>query len=131
MPATGRSPLSYVFECHACQKPRLVKRTVALPEDTLSPHYHFYYKDLGLDCKVRDPTLRNAFPRTYYPEEGPEVNPRPWYRPSGAATRPPLSEPLAQSLTTNNASFEWGKQMKAWAGAITYDGSSSLVCVWG
>ena len=127
MPPEGRSPLSYIFTCHNCNRPRLVKRTAALPEDTLSPDYHFHCRDLGLDCSIRDPTPRNSFPRTYYPEEGESINPRPWHRSKRASIRLPLSEPASQQLPTTSASVEWGKQMKFWNGTVTYDGSPSLV----
>ena len=126
MPAHGKSPMSYVFVCHLCRKGRLLRRSAALPTDSINPDYRFYCRDLGIDCRISNPVPRVSFPRTRYPEREEYSPQRPWQRPA-SVPRLIEEEPFQPRPAVEADTDSWRKQMRYWAGAITYDGAPSLV----
>ena len=115
--------LPYLFNCEDCQLMRVVPRTNLPRPESLARLYRFFCRDVGAECN--DTTRRTWM---FLPTRA---------IPGFPQTRP-TSSPLAQSMLDQETSTNffstpprdderWRKKMKDWAGAVTYDGSASLI----
>ena len=116
--------LSYGFNCSECQQSRAVRRDHLSRSETLSRDYRFHCKDVGAQCHLSSPTKRYTFLRTQsIPRLNIPVEPKTETTPTVA----PLSFTPYHPNETPGSEEAWRKRMKLWAGAVTYNGSPSLV----
>ena len=116
--------LSYGFNCVECQQIRTVRRDLLPHTETLSREYRFHCRDVGVLCHTPNPRGRLSFLPTR-PIPGLNTSSAP-----KATLLPPSSRsPFLPNVLEESPRYEevWRKRMKFWAGAVTYDGSPSLV----
>ena len=145
------SSLSYGFQCLECQLFRVVRRDNLDAPESLHKTYRFHCRDVSVDCHeptrarwsfsptrgipgietapVYEPSETPSRRRTEAPEMGTSQTSEPanpLIRPR-SRTPPPTENRPSITPQTESDPDKWRKSMKLWAGAVTYDGSPSLV----
>ena len=115
--------LPYAFACEDCQLLRVVPRTNFPRPESLSRLYRFFCRDVGAECEDTQRRTWMFLPTRVIPGF-----------PLQAYTSTPLPQSALEreqhpspSSTPPRDNDQWRKKMKDWAGAVTYDGSASLV----
>ena len=143
--------LNYGFQCIECQLLRVVRRDNLQAPESLHKTYRFHCRDISLDCNepsrarwsfsptrevpglgiapVYDPINPLSRRRTVNPEIGDSLTSEPanpLIRPRSRTPPPPEDRTSVPSRSDPDPD-RWRKSMKLWAGAVTYDGTPSLV----
>ena len=120
--------LNYCFACRDCNLYRVVRRDNLPPPESLLRSYIFHCQDITVECHETARARWSFSPTCDLPGIGaaPSFEPLSHSRATAPASQLRDSQ-MSVPFSPSSDPERWRKGMRTWAGAVTYDGSASLV----